>query len=109
MNTKAKGDIAEEKAAQFLIEQGYRILERNFSCKLGEIDIIAAEGEVIHFVEVKSGRGFEPIYNISATKLRKIIKTAHAYLKLKNMDSAFVIDAVTLKDGHLEYHENLTL
>lgn len=53
INKRAIGNCHEDKAVSFLTDSGYEILERNFRCKMGEIDIIAKEGEYLVFVEVK--------------------------------------------------------
>ncbi len=56
--SRAKGNLAEDKACKFLDENGFMIVERNFYSRFGEIDIIASKDEVLHFVEVKSGLDF---------------------------------------------------
>jgi len=109
MNTKIKGNIAEKKAAEFLQSKGFKIVEKNFYTKFGEIDIIAFKDKVFHFVEVKSGTNFEPIYNITPTKMQRIIKSAYIYMKKHHIDSAFCIDAVIIKNDNIEYLENITL
>ena len=53
MNKRKTGQEQEVKAACFLKTQGYQILERNYRCKKGEIDLIAREGQYLVFVEVK--------------------------------------------------------
>jgi len=108
MNSKNKGYIAESKACEFLENLGYKIVDRNFYCKGGEIDIIAYKNEVFHFIEVKSGKTFEPIYNITPSKLRKIIKCAHFYMKKQSINSAFCIDAIIVKDK-IDFIQNLTI
>jgi putative endonuclease len=100
--------LAEDKACEFLEENGFKIIKRNFYCKGGEIDIIAYKNSVFHFIEVKSGKNFEPIYNITSQKLNRIIKCAYFYLKKNNIKEAFCIDAIILRDS-LEFIENLTL
>jgi len=99
MNTRDKGRIAEDKTCEYLKKNGYKIVERNFYTKFGEIDIIAYKNGVFHFVEVKSGTTFKPVYNITPAKLKRIIKSAYVYMKLKRIDSAFCIDAVIVTDG----------
>ena len=54
--TKQKGDIGEKFTERYLKKSGYKILERNYRQKCGEIDIIAQKGEYIIFTEVKQGR-----------------------------------------------------
>jgi putative endonuclease len=107
MNTKTKGNIAESKAAEFLKDNNFKIIERNFYTKFGEIDIIAFKNSVFHFIEVKSGKNFEPVYNITPSKLQRIIKSAYVYLKKHNINSAFCIDAIIIKND-IEFIENIT-
>ncbi len=52
-NKRQTGAAYEEQAARFLLEQGYQILERNYRCRQGEIDVIARDGSYLVFVEVK--------------------------------------------------------
>ncbi len=74
MNSRHKGAQAEDFACVFLRECGFEILERNFFARYGEIDIIALKDNVVHFIEVKSGESFEPIYNITPSKIKKLTK-----------------------------------
>ncbi|GAX86971.1 putative endonuclease [Lebetimonas natsushimae] len=107
MNTRNKGNIAENEAVQYLKSKKFKIIKRNFYTKFGEIDIIAFKNGVFHFIEVKSGKNFEPIYNITSSKLNRIIKSAYVYLKKNNINSAFCVDAVIVKDD-IEFIENIT-
>ena len=108
---KIYGDESETLATRYLEQEGFVILERNyFARKLGEIDIIAKHDGVLHFIEVKSGKSdFDPIYNITPAKLRKVINSAHYYLKSKKLDMAFSIDALIIRSGEVEFIENVTL
>ncbi len=54
MNTKKTGDLGEDIALKYLLELGYKLIERNYSKKLGELDLIVEKNKKIHFVEVKS-------------------------------------------------------
>ena len=108
--SRLKGQIAEEKACEYLSSLGFKIIQTNYYArKMGEIDIIASKDEVLHFIEVKSGSGFESIYNITPTKIRKILKSAQYYLKVNKLDVAFSIDAVILQDDTIEFIENITM
>ena len=109
MNTKSKGNIAEKKASKFLEKNGFQILKRNFYFKGGEIDIIAFKDNTLHFIEVKSGEGFEPVYNITPSKLKRIIKGAYIYIKQNNLNYKFCIDAVIVKNDSIEHIKNITL
>ena len=109
---KLFGDQSETLATQFLEQEGFVILERNyFARKLGEIDIIAQQEDVLHFIEVKSGKSetFDPIYNVTPAKLRKVINSAHYYLKVKQLDVAFSVDALIVRGDEVEFIENVTL
>ncbi len=83
MGTRELGRFGEERAARYLRLRGYRIVERNFSCRLGEIDLIARRGEYIVFVEVKlrksadfaAAREF-----VTAAKQQRIRSTAALWL-----------------------------
>jgi len=76
------GRLGENLAANALREKGYRILERNFSNKFGEIDIIAKDEDVLVFVEVKTKKGEEfglPEEMVNPAKLHKIRNMAMLY------------------------------
>lgn len=108
---KKFGNDSEELATKFLEEAGFVIIERNYyASKLGEIDIIATQDEVLHFIEVKSAfADFDPIYNLTPAKMRKIINSTHYYLKEKNLDLVFSIDALIIRQGEIELIENVTM
>lgn len=108
--SRHKGDIAEQKAIEFLQKKGFKIIERNFYAKnMGEIDIITKKDDIYHFIEVKSGTDFEPIYNVTASKLNKLLKSVNYYLKIKCLDVAYSIDVVTIQNNDIELLENITL
>ena len=108
---KIFGDVGEDLATAFLEQEGFVIAERNyFARKLGEIDIIAQKDDVLHFIEVKAGKAnFDPIYNITSGKLHKVINSAHYYLKSKQIEMAFSIDALIIRGDEVEFIENVTL
>ena len=109
---KLFGDESESLATQFLEQEGFVILERNyFARKLGEIDIIAKHDETLHFIEVKGSKfnTFDPVYNVTPAKLRKVINSAHYYLKTKRLDLPFSIDALIVRGDEVEFIENVTL
>lgn len=88
---KTLGDWGEKLAVEYLQQHGYTIIESNYRCRYGEIDIIAKEGPVWCFVEVKTrksnrfGRGFE---SITAVKRTHITKTAIFFLNQRRLDDA---------------------
>lgn len=82
-NKRAVGTVYEERARTFLKEQGYQIVECNFRCREGEIDIIAKDGEVLAFVEVKYRCNLQkghPFEAVTVTKQRRISRCARYYL-----------------------------
>jgi putative endonuclease len=88
----------EQRAAQFLQNKGYAILEMNWRCKYGELDIIAQQGERIVFVEVRSRRAdstdaaFE---SVNRQKQAKLIKAAYHYLDAHQIpDADWRIDVI---------------
>jgi putative endonuclease len=110
MFSKHKGDLAEDQAVTYLKKLGFKIVERNyFAKKMGEIDIIATKHKVYHFIEVKSGIDFDPVYNLSPSKLRKIIKSTQLYLKEQHINVPFCIDAIIIRNGDIEFLENITI
>lgn len=82
MNKRKIGTDYEDIAEQYLREQGFQILERNFHSRSGEIDIIAKEGEYLVFVEVKyrknNSKG-NPLEAVTVNKQRRICRTAFYY------------------------------
>jgi putative endonuclease len=81
------GRIGEEKAVQFLRKNGYCVLARNFRNKLGEIDVIARQGGVICFIEVRTRKGLmkhgEALESVGPAKQHKLSKLALSVLKEK--------------------------
>jgi len=107
--SRAKGNIAEDEACKYISALGFQIIERNFTLRGGEIDIIALKDEILHFIEVKSGSSYHPLYNITPQKLQHVINTAQRFMQKKNLDMAFVIDAISVRDGRCELIENITI
>jgi len=77
------GTDTEDAAAAFLEQRGYRIVARNFRIRQGEVDIIAEDGEVLCFVEVKASRSLrfgDPLERVGHQKRRRLIKAARVFL-----------------------------
>ena len=108
MNSREIGNVAEDKAVEFLENNGYKIINRNFYTKFGEIDIIAKKDNILHFIEVKSGKNFQSIYNITQTKMRKIIKSIEVYLQKNKLQNPYQIDAITIDNEKLEFIKNIS-
>lgn len=94
------GNIGEEAAVQALKKRGYKIIARNYRTKLGEIDIIAKDGEYTVFAEVrlrKSNAFGSPADTIDRRKQQKIIKAAQMYaVKNEIYDTPMRFDAVLI-------------
>ncbi len=101
----------EEAAAGFLEKQGYSILERNYQCRQGEIDLIGKEGEYLCFIEVKyrsSSSYGKPLEAVTKAKQRKISRTALYYLTKKGYpeDTPCRFDVVGIAPGKAELIRN---
>ena len=82
-STTARGQRAEQRAVVELRRRGYRIVERNFRCRLGEIDVVARDGDALVFVEVRSradGQRGSAEETVNPAKQRRIARVAAAYL-----------------------------
>lgn len=83
MNTKEIGKMAEDFACDFLKKQNIEIVERNWSCALGEIDIIAKDGEELVFAEVrcrKKTSAIRPMDTVSFSKQKRILNAIEQYV-----------------------------
>ena len=77
------GARAERSAVDLLVAAGYRIVDRNFRCKAGEIDIVARDGDILVFVEVRSrsdGEHGGAVEMIGRAKQRQVVRVARVYL-----------------------------
>ncbi|MBA3065205.1 YraN family protein [bacterium] len=106
---RISGNLAEDKACSFLEEQGFKIICRNFAVRLGEIDIIAADGEELCFIEVKSSKGgfLPPELKVNKIKQRKIIKTASIYMGKEGKSfNSFRFDVIAFDRGEIRYYRD---
>jgi len=98
-NKKDIGKIGEKVAAKFLTRKGYRILERNWRIRGGEIDIVAKDNDTMVFVEVKSrtsteyGTGEEVI---TSWKIKRLINAAKVYLRYRGEDYECRFDVISI-------------
>ena len=100
--TRELGEVTESLACKYLEKKGFKLLERNFNCRFGEIDLIMQHSDSLVFVEVRYrrntnfGSGAE---SITASKQSKLIKTASAYLqrhaKLSKYPARFDVVSIT--------------
>ena len=110
-SSKAKGSYFEQEAVRFLQKNNFKIVEQNFYAKkIGEIDIVAKQNDIYHFIEVKSGDSFEAVYNITPLKISKLKRSIQYYLQKKDLNNvAYCLDAIIFSKDKLEFLENITL
>jgi putative endonuclease len=100
---KELGRRGEELALRFLKKSGYKIIERNYVCKMGEMDIIAQEKDTLVFVEVKTRTSMDfgpPQLAVNPTKQMQLSKVALNFLKEKRLEDVkarFDVVAIVLK------------
>lgn len=109
-----KGKQSEQVVSAYLENLGYSVLERNYRCRLGEIDIIAAKGGVLCFVEVKSLTARWDESEISSmvgpVKMRRIRLTAIDYLNTVDHKGRFAsmrFDVAAVTNGCVSYYEGV--
>ena len=102
------GNKGEKTAATYLESKGYKIIERNYRCKLGEIDLIAEKDNLIVFVEVKTrsndkfGKGFESVVHKKIDKIRKV---AMLYLIQKDLQKEIRFDVISIDNNVVTHFE----
>lgn len=96
------GKIGESKAVHFLKTNGYKIIQTNYKNYIGEIDIIASDGEVLCFVEVKTRTSLKyglPREAVTFSKQNKIKNVAKVYLQNKELNyKAYRFDVLEVID-----------
>ncbi|WP_052072778.1 YraN family protein [Thalassotalea sp. ND16A] len=88
-NSKQQGSFYEQAALNYLLEQQLELIEKNFQCRFGEIDLIMQDRNTLVFIEVKyrkSAHFGDPLEMVSKTKQRKICKTAQVFLQKQGMN-----------------------
>ena len=110
MNNRKTGLEGESIAAKYLEDKGYTILQRNFSCKVGEIDVVAMDGDTLVFVEVKARDNPKfgmPIEAITPAKVRSIIGAARYYIMKNHLyDTQARFDVIAILRGKIQHIEN---
>ena len=100
MSTKITGNYGEELACQYLNKQGYKIRDRNYFIRGGEIDIVAQDKDYLVIVEVKTRSSHEyglPVESITPWKIKALLKTALFYIqKIGWGDKGYRLDLITV-------------
>jgi|APFre7841882590_1041340.scaffolds.fasta_scaffold01988_7 putative endonuclease len=112
-STIAQGNAAESLACQYLEEQGLLLVERNYRCRRGELDLVMRDGAYLVFVEVRcrhDGRYGTPAETVTLTKQKRLLRAANFYLQSRrsNAPCRFDIVAITQANGKraLEWIQN---
>ena len=111
MNKRQLGNEQEQRAAHFLKTQGYNILESNFYCRAGEIDLIGTNEGYLCFIEVKYRKDTAEGYPYEAVDIRKagrITRSALAYMNMKGLptDTPCRFDVVSILADRFELIKN---
>ena len=107
VTTIERGAAAEAEAVQLLVRKGYRIVERNFRIHDGELDVVAYDGDVLCFVEVRSRADAShgaAVEAVDRRKQRQVARVAMHYIGLRNpafQRSRFDVVAITGDDVQL--------
>lgn len=103
MNTRAIGTQGENIAVEYLQKNGYNVLERNYNCRFGEVDIIAFHNGYYVFIEVKSRNTFtfgSPREAVRPYKQRRIVDVAKYWLfKNRKTGASVRFDVVEVSNG----------
>jgi len=106
--TRRRGDEAEARAADHLRGLGYTIVTRNAHSRRGEIDIVALDGEMLVFVEVKQRRQGDPEEAVTPTKAQRIREAARDYLQsMGEPDRLFRFDLIAIGPDSLRHHQDV--
>ena len=111
MNTRQKGMEYETLAAEYLAGRGYAILEKNFRCRCGEIDLVARQGICLVFVEVKyrrDGGCGEASQAVDRRKQQRLSRTAMCYCleRVIPEDIPCRFDVISVTGRELRHYEN---
>jgi len=93
------GDIGENIACEFLVKRGFKIIDRNYLRKWGEIDIVAEKEGILRFIEVKSVSAdtYRPEENMHPGKLKRLSRVIQTYLLSKKIDKDWQLDLITVR------------
>jgi putative endonuclease len=106
---KILGNAGEAQAAKFLKKQGYKILERNFKCPFGEVDIIAKKDDVVAFVEVKTrttDRFGQPMEAVQQDRRSRYVRSAKYYFADRDIEVIVRFDIIEVTPQGINHIEN---
>lgn len=103
------GLAGEDQALAYLQQQGLQLLERNFRCKGGEIDLIMQDGKVLVFVEVRvrsDGKFGGAAASVGSAKQKRLIIAAQVYLQRHTMPPPCRFDVIAFDDKKMTWLKN---
>lgn len=106
MNKRSVGSFYEEAVSAYLKEKGVQIIEKNFRCRMGEIDLIGIDGDTLVFFEIKYRKNNlygSPLEAVDYRKQKKIISVAKYYLTYKDVDKYIRFDVIGVCDNEIEW------
>ena len=122
--TQQTGEIGEQEVVNYLADKGFNILERNYTRKWGELDIVAKKSNVLHFIEVKSitvrdmfsrENSYRPEDNMHPWKVKRLQRALETYLMDRGVDEntewQFDLACVYFKENEarVEFIEDIVL
>lgn len=113
LKARINGTLAERKALVYLQKHGLTLIKKNYSCRVGEIDLIMREAETLVFVEVKSRQSDTygtSVEFVNDNKLSKIKRAIANYFAKKNINPAMIsyrIDVVGLDEGKVTWIKSI--
>ncbi|WP_434751700.1 YraN family protein [Paenibacillus amylolyticus] len=106
LTRQQKGRIGEDEACRWLKEQDYCIVQRNWRCRSGEVDIIASRGELLIFVEVRSRSSYSrfgtPQESVDQRKIQQVRSTAAIYIQMNEEHARQIrFDVIAVMINHV--------
>ncbi len=106
---RRNGDLGESLAENHLVKKGYRLIEKNFFSRYGEIDLVMADGNMLVFVEVKFRTSMKfggPLESVGWRKKERMRKTIYQFLEEKEYAGAWRIDVVGILETNGRHEFN---
>ncbi len=108
-NKQGIGSRAEEDALQFLLQEGLCLVERNYRCRFGEVDLIMLDCDMLVFVEVRKRKNMDfggAAQSVSYAKQSRLIKTARHYLMKYRQAPACRFDVIAMEGDRCQWLKN---
>lgn len=107
-NLRQVGASAEDRAADYLVSQGYTVITRRRKMPHGELDLVALDGEILVFVEVKFRHVGSPEESVGATKMRNWQRAAETYrIEMGEQQRKVRYDLIAIDGDGLRHHLNI--